>query len=241
MGGAVGSGEEIPLTYTGNMLLSYDEQEKQWNYKLLSSGTLEFTRDSVIDLFLVGGGGGSRPGVTGFLYGAAGGGGYTKNVYGVSIPAGQPCQVQIGAGGLHSVYVSAQDSDNATDGGETSVTVGEDVYTAPGGKCAKRSATPGKETDAGDGGSGGAGVLGQGGTDGEDGTTKYPEYTNPGKGQGSTTRAFETGALYASGGSSSEEKEEAVENSGNGGWAHPSDKTGTNGADGIVIVRMHHS
>lgn len=204
-----------------------------WRIKLLSSGTFTPLKDMVVDVFLVGGGGGK-----GSTRCGGGGAGYTTTVRSIALAANTTYQITIGAAGNNGYEGAGSTSSftNGTDGGTTSAfnTV------AAGGK----GSTTGKGT-AGTGGSGGGGSGGggynssgvharrsaaDGGTDGANGTTAT---TAGGTGQGTTTREFgETdGDLYASGGG--DNLTATVPNSGNGGAYN------VKPADGIVVIRQH--
>lgn len=155
-----------------------------------------------IDIFCVGGGGsGGHSNSTssqGNKTNAGGGGaGYTATKKGHAVSAGQTFAVTIGAGGPHT-------SGSSSVGGTTSF---GSVLSATGGNGGQGGKVSGS-VKGGDGGSGGGGAGGsgsyatyaKGGSDGSDGVTG--KSGTPGKGQGTTTRAFgeSGGTLYAGGG-----------------------------------------
>ena len=147
---------------------------------------------TAIDVFLVGGGGGSGNEYnTGW---GGSGGGYTLTEKKLAVTPGTTASVLIGAGGV------------GVDGGATTFTIGSKTLTANGGKKCFNS-------EAGAGGSGGGGGgqynlnAGNGGSDGSDGNPSVAIGTQAftkvgGAGQGSTTRAFgeSGGTLYSGGG-----------------------------------------
>lgn len=223
-----------------------------------SSGTLTIP-DGIhtVDIFCVGGGGG-----TGWVkdigpeswYGSSGaGGGYTITQTGIGVTPGQILTVTVGAGGAGAVMYKGPPST-----GNTSIVSAGDrlLIQALGGKGGRAaSANPG-----GDGGSGGGtapgnsvSLNGAGGSDGSDGKG----YNNVvgGKGQGKTTRAFEeiTGTLYAGGGGAANKYGHASGGAGGGGsnsnggantgggaggrrWPGGSPSS-FSGGSGIVIIR----
>lgn len=208
-----------------------------------TSGTLTITDTGgagSLDVFLVGGGGGS-PVPGNVCRSAGGGGGYTGTHSNVAIAAGT-YQVVVGAGGA------------GVDGGSTSIF----QLSAAGGKAGSRG-KPRNGIAGGDGGSGGGSVDlsagGNGGSDGSDGGSG--DYTAGGKGQGSTTREFGTGTLYSGGGAGYAGENwygsggagggggpatNGTANTGGGGGA-PIDQTDsskfTTGGSGIVCIRNH--
>lgn len=160
-----------------------DDGSNNWRIKFLKSGTLTFTQlagaSSGIDLFLVGGGGGSADR-------SGGGSGYTQTVKNIIPTSGNSYQIVVGDGGL------------ARGDGQASTAFGS---TANGGKA-------GSGNTGGNGGSGGGGYtggvygdhIGDGGSNGSNGKTGGN--TTGGTGQGSTTKEFaeSSGDLYAGGG-----------------------------------------
>ena len=230
------------FTYTGDYEIVNDSDEiitvsqGNWKIRFLTSGTLTFTNlngaENGIDVFLVGGGGGSWYGTWGgdsanqFIPSAAAGGGYTTTKKNISVTVGTPYVISIGAGGLGG---TGDINDSGKNGGNTTAF----GSTANGGK------TGTTKTKGGDGGSGGAGYGGgSGGVDGADGSGgKYDEFAG-GKGQGTTTREFaeSTGKLYSTGGSFNKSNEVSA-NTGDGGNHGSAQANGHTGASGIVIIR----
>lgn len=220
------------FTYTGAYSL-IDDEDGNWRIKFLSSGTLNFTEfgtgNGSIDVFCVGGGGGSgNYWNTNGNYNSTGcgGAGYTKTQQMVCL-LNTDYAVVIGEGGLYKSSIGG--SQAGTPGGSSSF----DAISANGGDPG--TGNRGNST-GGKGGSGGAGstsvtsgAVGTGGVDGGNGTS------NGGSGQGTTTKEFAevNGELYASGGGSN--LISLYANTGNGGIAKG------NGASGIVVIRNHRS
>ena len=236
------------FTYTGNYELVNDsnidisdevEWRGNWKLRLLTSGTLNFSRiyNDEIDVFLVGGGGaGYDPGTNG--NGGGGGGGYTKTVT-KTATIGTDYTITIGAGGT-----TAESGGNA--GGKTTA-FGE---TANGGKA-------GTSSKGGAGGSGGGTPqTGNGGSDGANGGN------SGGTGQGTTTREFgeANATLYSGGGgaggnsggtggsggggrgaSESVTSVAGTANKGGGGGGGHAAKNSSAGGRGIVIIRNARS
>ena len=209
-----------------------EDGDGNWRIKFLSSGTFTPLRDMVIDVFLVGAGGGGYKSV---FYGNGGGGGYTKTVKSIVPTANTTYSIVIGTGGL-----AYRDKDNpGTSGGDTSAF----SETAAGG-------APASTKMGGDGGSGGgtydsnSSVGYDGGSDGSNGGGK-----NGGSGQGTTTREFgeANGDLYAGGGGGHYSGSLGVGGAGGGGNAKESGVANTGGGagsggeggSGIVIIRKH--
>lgn len=231
------SGNEITYTTTNN-----------WNIRLLTSGTLTFTDlrgTTSIDIFMVGGGGGSNSKTVSTDYGTVhsggAGGGYTKTQKSVSVSANSAISVSIGAGG-----------DAGSSGGTTIVTVNGSTYSASGGAAGGAPWFNGSNTVCGSGGSGGSGggsassggfAGGSGGSDGGNGSSGKSNVFptgSVGSGQGTTTRAFgeSSGELYSYGGSGGGGTPPVVgtlaANTGHGGQG-----SGGSGYSGIAIVRGH--
>ena len=170
------------FTYTGDYDEIIDDGKKDgvrnWRLRLLTSGTLTFTKlYGKVDVFLVGagGGGGNQCPDNGKGAGGGGGGGCVENIQNKRIEIGTEYEIIIGKG------VQARK-------GESTSAFG---ITAEGGD-------PGNGFDGGDGASGGGGGTGNspargglGGVDGSDGTT-YNVYCNAGEGKHETTREFGT-------------------------------------------------
>lgn len=203
--GKVGS---IPkFDYTGTYVY-IDDGDGNWRIKFLTSGVLTFTKDVLVDVFLVGAGGGGKAEAS---IRAGGGGGYTKTVKSVAITKNTQYTIEIGVSG------------ESVNGGNTSAF----GATADGGKLGGNTFGNG-----GNGGSGGGGYNATGGIDGANGSTN--SLYRGGKGQGTTTREFgeSTGTLYASGGSGVATGAEAgADNTGDGG------DNGKAGGSGIVVIR----
>ena len=231
------SGNEITSTTTNN-----------WNIRLLTSGTLTFTDlrgTSSIDVFLVGGGGGSPSKTTptdyGTVHSGGGGGGYTKTQKSVSVSVNSAISVSIGAGG-----------GAGSSGGTTTVKVNGSTYSASGGAAGGAPWFNGNNTVCGSGGSGGSGggsassggfAGGSGGSDGGNGSSGKSNVFpvgSAGSGQGTTTRAFgeSSGELFSYGGSGGGGSVPVVgtlaANTGHGGQG-----SGGSGYSGIAIVRGH--
>ena len=204
-----------------------DDGGGDWRIKSLSSGTFTPLKNMVVDVFLVGAGGGK-----GYLRCGAGGSGYTTTVRSVVLTANTAYSIVVGAAGRNG----SSSSGNGTNGGTTSAF----GAVAAGGKGSTTGAGTMGTGSSGDGGSGGGGYnsagsngvrsSAAGGTDGGDGTTAT---TAGGKGQGTSTREFgeADGDLYASGGG--DNLTATVPNSGNGGAYN------VEPADGIVVIRQH--
>lgn len=188
--GGGGSGNKLPsFTYTGTYELVDDGKAgtaQNWRLKLLTSGTLTFTRQpGLVDVFCVGGGGG------GGKY-AGGGGGYTTTQKSVAVTKGMAYEIVVGAGGSGT-------TDKGGAGGQT---------TALGVVAEGAEAATGSGFGSNGGSGGGSWYPAVGGTDGGNGgkgQTNSEGYTHPGgTGQGRTTREFgeKSGSLYAGGGGS---------------------------------------
>lgn len=260
---ATGQSKSVALTYNKIPAFSYTGQYKivddsgteitsttsnNWNIRLLTSGTLTFTDlrgTSSIDVFLVGGGGGSNSKTVSTDYGTVhsggGGGGYTKTQKSVSVSANSAISVSIGAGG-----------GAGSSGGTTTVKVNGNSYSASGGAAGGAPGWSGSNTVCGSGGSGGSGggaassggfAGGSGGSDGGNGSggrsNVFPT-SSAGSGQGTTTRAFgeSSGELFSYGGSGGGGSVPVVgtlaANTGHGGQG-----SGGSGYSGIAIIRGH--
>lgn len=201
-----------------------------------------------VDVFLVGGGGGSFNGTGG----TGGGGGYTKtfkkDVAGwrdgnaISVAPGQSISVVVGKGGVKSNGDYSQFLNSA--------------YRANGGDLNNQNTYTG-----GNGGSGGGsdgGVSNAGGSDGGDGSSHADYPGQQGKGQGHTTRDFGEpsgkrnaggggGSRGNAGGGASDYTEGAGGNNfggggygggSGGGWpGQPGGSAQANGGDGTVLIR----
>lgn len=239
--------KRIPgFTFTGSSSTSADNT--YWYIYLKSSGKLTMNLPKTVDVFLVGAGGGSA-----YLSGGAGGG-FTRTINGVQVSAKQGYSVVIGAGGANS----GTDSGNASGGtGGNSSAFGFSVNGGSGGTAWVEYGEYAsyQHGNGGKGGSGGAGLRGyedtdalKGGSNGGNGANCW--LGTGGAGQGSTTKAFGSGALYATGGQGAYIANSAQCNLfriGLGGGSttqHGAANTGGgagggkgNGGSGIVIIR----
>lgn len=173
---------------------------------------------SVVDIFLVGGGGGTSFGYISsndFLGGfGACGGGYTRTQKNVSCTPGSSVPVVVGAGGSGLANRNDYGRANGGKGGTSSVTINGITHSAEGGN-APQLGNMGSASGASGGSGGGGGTMGStgqtitcgsGGADGSGGgnATMHGGYvfSYGGSGQGSTTRAFAEieATLYAGGG-----------------------------------------
>lgn len=231
------------FTYTGDYEIVNDSDEPitvsqdNWKIRFLTSGTLTFTNlngaEGGIDVFLVGGGGGTKWSVGGNICSGGAGGGYTQT--GKAIPVtNTPYQIDIGSGGI-----------DAADGGTTSAF----------GLSAGGGGHPTGSSGAA-GGSGGGGYVhasasgtsasgaGNGGSDGSDGVTAGSGGGDGGKGQGTTTREFgeENGKLYAGGGAGASNKGgvSPVGGAGGGGNMGSDGATNTGGGAGNALNGTHN-
>ena len=221
-------GTPIAYEYTGSSNVSYSvELDSEgnsrilWELKLLSSGILKIKKLStkILDVFLVGGGGGGAGGYSG-IAGGGGGGGYVKTELDVSFQKNVNYDVVIGSGGVGGG--SGNYPNNTVEytkggtGGSTSI-FGISVAGGNGGTHANYG-------KGGDGGSGG-------------GASYTTSSMYPGKGSGSTTKAFGTGDVYAGGGAGglsidAESTTYYYYNGGNGG---------SNGGNGSKGTGFSHS
>ena len=232
------------FTYTGDFEIVSDDDRpitvSQDNFKIrfLTSGTLIFTSlngaENGIDVFLVGGGGGTKWSVDSNVYSGGAGGGYTQTGKAVTVTTNTPYTIDIGAGGI-----------GAADGGTTSAF----GLSASGGGYPTGS-------DGAVGGSGGGGYVhasasgtsasgaGNGGSDGSDGITAGLGGGAGGAGQGTTTREFgeENGKLYAGGGAGASNKGSVspVGGEGGGGDMGSDGATNTGGGAGNAINGTHN-
>jgi len=216
------------FTYTGTYTL-LDDGGGNWRIKFLTSGTATFEKTVTIDVFCVGGGGGSAPSTS---YATGGGGsGYTNTYSSIVCVAGVSYSVVVGAGGAASLY-------GTVTGGKSWFSI-ETQYYANGGLSASYYS-------GGYGGSGGGGANnGDGGSDGSDGAAGTH---SGGTGQGTTTREFgeETGTLYAGGGgggpSGADGSPGQADNTGSGAKGFAQSASGSRtGSSGIVVIRNHRA
>ena len=229
------------FTFTGEYEVIDDDDQPisdfanwrdNWKIRFLTSGTFTVTNmygwNGELDVFLVGGGGGSGgsgSGSTNQISGTGGGGGYTKTIKKIKVNLNQQYEVVIGSGGSAGIGEG-----NAPSGGITSAFDSQ----VNGGVGGSGRYGTGKGGDGGSGGGGGGAGSSPGGTDGSDGSG-----SNPGKGQGTTTKEFEeeSGTVYSNGGPSGSKKAGNV-NTGNGaGGAAMHGGDGASGGSGIVVIR----
>ena len=232
------------FTYTGTFEIVNDSDEPiavsqdNWKIRFLTSGTLTFTNlngaDGGIDVFLVGGGGGTKWSVGGKIHSGGAGGGYTQTGKAITVTTNTPYTIDIGAGGI-----------SAADGGTTSAF----------GLSASGGGHPTGSRGAA-GGSGGGGYVhadasgtsasgaGNGGSDGSDGVTAGSGGGAGGAGQGTTTREFgeENGKLYAGGGAGASNKASVspVGGAGGGGDMGSDGATNTGGGAGNAVNGTHN-
>lgn len=200
-------------SFTGDYQIFGDESEGR--IELKSSGTLTLDKGTY-DFFLVGpGASGANCAVRAGRGGSGGGGGYTKTVKGQVVSSEETWTVEIGAGGVAPNWDSTADGNR---GGTTRISHGGTSYEAQSGV----GGTNQSKSGASDGGSGGGagtttGDPGRGGSDGNDGEPGVRGYS-AGKGQGTTTRAFEDpeGQLLAGGGAGGGGYGANTENAGGG-------------------------
>ena len=244
------------FTYTGdyevvddsdNPISDFAGWKNNWKIRFLTSGTFTVTKlngwNGQLDVFLVGGGGGTKWSVGSKIHSGGAGGGYTQTGKAIPVTTNTPYQIDIGSGGI-----------DAADGGTTSAF----------GLSAGGGGHPTGSSGAA-GGSGGGGYVhanasgtsasgaGNGGSDGSDGITAGSGGGDGGKGQGTTTREFgeENGKLYAGGGAGASNKGSVspVGGAGGGGDMGSDGATNTgggagnalngthNGGSGIVVIR----
>ena len=215
------------FTWTGgdNICMVLDDGGGNWRIKFLSSGIFTPLKNMVIDVFLVGAGGGLYRNYDNKVYRFGGGGGYTKTVRSIVLAANTEYPIVIGAGGV---------------GGRSTTTSGA-------GTAGGYSSAFGASVDGGDGarsnqgGNGGSGAGGRNpsysATPGSDGSDASAVGSGRGgTGQGTTTREFgeSAGTLYSTGGSAEYSNgKDGDPNTGDGGDAAKS------GSSGICIVRQH--
>lgn len=175
------------FTYTGQY-----NQRDDGVVELLTSGTIVFLEPKIIDVFMVGGGGGGHINgnflATGF---GGGGGGYTKTIRRVNVAANTDITVTIGAGGApNKKGGTSAFGNNTVNGG------------LPGNGNSQSAFNGGAGGSGGGGGVASSSNHGSGGYDGSNGENGYPASNQGGASQGFTTREFGevTGKLYAGGG-----------------------------------------
>jgi len=246
MGGSqLGASGISDFSYSGECVKLMDEKVdgvQNWRIKFITSGILTFSKNMVVDAFLVGGGGAGGAeigGADGNSGGGGGGGGCTvcETVY---ISRNEPYAIEIGSGGVNE------------NGGDT--------------KAFGLIANGGTAANNGYGGSGGSGGGGggyynlsqraqNGGSDGGSGGNNAGAW-HGGDGQGTTTREFheENGTLYAGGGGGGAYEGGGAGNAGDdsagaggsnapanrgggGGGANGGNGARGNGGSGVVIIR----
>ena len=164
--------------YTGKFQIGNNTYENDfinitsstWKIKFLTSGTLSLRDNTMVDAFLVGGGGAGATGTSGSAGG--GGGGYTKTVKNISLSKLSAYKIVIGSGGkAFSTFVSCDgtctDTNGLSRGGQDGGASSAFGYTANGGK---------------------GGYSGNGGSSSN---SQYGGSSGSKKGQGYTTCEFE--------------------------------------------------
>ena len=221
------------FTYSGQCQVIDDSTEayNEWRIKFLTSGTLKFTANIAVDIFLVGGGGGGAGHATNsnnnsLLCTGGGGGGYTKTLNNITLNKNVSYSIVIGNGGVKGdKSVKGNIHGNyGNPGGNTSIseiTNGSVNGGIGGGGPIPTGDSSSYPLKGGSGGSGsGCGYSSIGGritsvtrstraTDGNNGnkcnvTGNVAGWGTPGTGQGSTTKEFgDNGATsYSMGGAS---------------------------------------
>ena len=230
------------FTYTGDYEIVNDSDEPitvsqgNWKIRFLTSGTLTFTNlngaEGGIDVFLVGGGGGTKWSVGGKIHSGGAGGGYTQTGKAIPVTTNTPYTIDIGSGGI-----------GAADGGTTS------AFGLSSGGGGHPTGSDGAAGGSGGGGyvhanSSGTSGAGNGGSDGSDGIAASSGGGDGGKGQGTTTREFgeENGKLYAGGGAGASNKSgvSPVGGAGGGGNMGSDGATNTGGGAGNAINGTHN-
>lgn len=236
------------FTYSGQCQVIDDSTEayNEWRIKFLTSGTLKFTANIAVDIFLVGGGGGGAGrvsnGDSNILASGGGGGGYTKTLNNITLNKDVSYSIVIGNGGIKGDTSTAGTSygNYGRPGGNTSIssiTNGSVNGGIGGGGAIPTGNGSIYAVNGGNGGSGGGSGYIHGtritnatrstrATNGNTGTKcnvtgTVMSWGTPGTGQGSTTKEFgDSGATsYSMGGASggSDASYGVVSNSGNGG------------------------
>ena len=232
------------FTYTGTFEIVNDSDEvitvsqDNWKIRFLTSGTLIFTNlngaDGGIDVFLVGGGGGTKWSVGSNIYSGGAGGGYTQTGKAITVTTNTPYTIDIGAGGIGAADggITSAFGLSANGGGHPTGSGGA-AGGSGGGGYVHASSTGTSATGAGNGGSDGSDGFAAGGSGGDGGT-----------GQGTTTREFgeENGKLYAGGGAGASNKGTVspVGGEGGGGDAGSDGATNTGGGAGNAISGTHN-
>lgn len=207
-------GAAVKFTYTGEYNVREDGV-----VELLTSGTIVFLEPTVIDVFMVGGGGAGDGSTTrtnstnAYKIGGGGGGGYTRTSRRIGVQGSY--QIVIGDGGSMGVNAGS-----TSFGDKLSVNGGFSGKDLPGTSSSTVGGHPG-----GSGGGGGVNSnsdYGSGGYDGSNGEHGYPTDRKGGTGQNFTTREFgePSGKLYAGGGGGARAVRSAtpiISNGGSGG------------------------
>ena len=236
------------FTYSGQCQVIDDSTEayNEWRIKFLTSGTLKFTANIAVDIFLVGGGGGGAGHVTNsndnnLFCSGGGGGGYTKTLNNITLNKNVSYSIVIGNGGVKGdkSVLGNKYGNYGNPGGNTSISeiTNGSVNGGIGGGGPIPTGDSSYPINGGNGGSGGgSGYLNASksisatrstrATDGNNGTKcnvlgTVMGWGTPGTGQGSTTKEFgDNGATsYSMGGASGggDAPYGVVSNSGNGG------------------------
>lgn len=214
-----GSGSfELP-TFTGSNSVFGDEISGR--IELYESGTLTL-HPGTYDFFLVGGGGQGGTYTADFSAAGGGGGGYTTEILSQNVPS------------LYAIDVIVGASNSSTTVSHTSFPDGQ--FVAKNGGAGLSSNDIGGDGGSG-GGAGGYMSAGAGGSDGGNGGNGGGHLTgdNPGgKGQGTSTRAFDhvAGTLYAGGGGGTCTYYEASAASGGAGGGGAGSKSSGGGTAG---------
>lgn len=231
VGGGVDAG--LPkFTYTGNYQLVDDGKSngrQNWRLKLLTSGTLTFTRSpGTLDVFLVGGGSGG--------HGGGGGGGTTGTLESVVASKDTGYSIVIGAGGSASVAGGKTSAFGLTKNGGYI----DSSFGAKGGTGGNYGGGAAWYGTAGNGGSNGTGTGAQGYTTREFGETTGAQYAGGGGGgteSGTPGKGGDGGG--ANGGYTSPTAPSAAANTGGGGGGSGFARNPGKGGSGIVIIRNH--
>lgn len=171
-------GEPAILVRHGDRVYSKDGYMYH-EYTQVGENDINVARQVKVDMFLVGGGGGTSR--NSGWHGAAGaGGGYAYSYYDINLPKGR-YHLTVGRGG-----------DGNEDGRPSVFNLGRTAYEAPGGKknVGRRAGDGGSGGGGGTGSdsSGNSGSSGRGGSDGGNGNNS--KSASGGSGQNASTRAF---------------------------------------------------
>lgn len=202
---------ELWLTYTSNSIYTIP---------------LGYTK---LDAFAVGGGGNASV-ASRDRFGTGGGGGYTKQVNNVSVSSGDSIAIVVGSG---QQYITNEPAGSSTVAKNSSI-----ILTAGGGYCGEAS-SPVLMGKGGSGGGEGANTsaaqarAGDGGSNGANGG-KNADGWQGGYGQGTTTRAWGTGTLYAGGGGGGNRYDGHIAGAGGAGGGGNGAGGGGNGSNGTA-------